>query len=139
MEQKKKSIEKGLLIFIDAFCVAVSLIIAFYMRYGSFVKAESEADPLWMLGVMIFLMIFSGTVFDFYHHFFRRGVLEELVAVIKAQMIFSVIWVVFLYLLHQSNDLSRLVFIYFFFTNIVLTNISHLFFKQYMIKVYKKS
>ena len=43
------------------------------------------------------------------------------------------------YLLHQSNALSRLVFVYFLIVNTCLTCVAHLLLKQYMIKIYRKS
>lgn len=139
MYQKRKTIEKVILIFVDVLCVSFSLIIAFYLRYGSFFRATVEMDQLWMLGLMILLMIFNGAVFDGYHHFFRRRIFEELISVLKMQILFSVFWVLSLYLLHQSNALSRLVFVYFLIVNTCLTCVAHLLLKQYMIKIYRKS
>ena len=139
MYQKKKTIEKGLLVFIDIICMIISLISAFCIRYGNFTRAVAEVDPFWLLGLMIILMIFIGTVFDFYHHFFRRREFEELAAVVKIQMVFSVLWVLSLYLLHQASALSRLVFTYFIVINTCLSYIGHCLLKEYMIKIYRKS
>ncbi len=139
MDQKRKTIEKGLLILVDIVCLVVSLIAAFHIRYGIFVGISGSGDQLWLLSIMIFLTVFIGTVFDFYHHFFRRGFFQELSAVVKTQIVFSVLWILTLYLLHRANALSRLVFTYFIVINTVLTYICHLLLKQYMIKIYRKS
>ena len=138
MDQKRKTIEKGLLILVDIACLVVSLTVAFHIRYGIFVGISGSGDQLWLLSIMIFLTVFIGTVFDFYHHFFRRGVFQELSAVVKTQIVFSVLWILTLYLLHRANALSRLVFTYFIVINTVLTYICHLLLKQYMIKIYRK-
>lgn len=139
MDQKKKTIEKALLILVDIICLVISLIFAFYIRYSIFVGINRNGDQLWLLGIMIFLIIFIGTAFDFYHHFFRRGPLKELSAVVKYQIVFSVLWILSLYLLHRASVLSRLVFAYFTLINTMLTYVCRLLLKQYMVKIYRKS
>ena len=139
MYQKRKSLEKGMLMLLDLFCIVVSLIIAYHMRYGIFLGIAETGDQFWLVVIVALLSVFVGTLFDFSHHFFRRGAMEELEAVVKEQVIFSVLWVVSLYLLHRANVLSRLVFTYFVAVNTVLTYISHLLLKQYMVKIYRKS
>lgn len=139
MDQKKKTIEKGMLVLVDIICLILSLIVAFYIRYGIFIGINKKWDQLWLLAIMVFLMVFIGTVFEFHYLFFRRGPFDELYAVVKAQVVFSVLWILSLYLLHQAHILSRLVFTYFTVTNVVLTYSCHLLLKQYMIKIYRKS
>lgn len=54
-------------------------------------------------------------------------------------MIFSVLWIVTLFLIHRVGDLSRLVYGYFLTINIILTYIGRILFKQYMTRVFKTS
>ena len=69
--------------------------------------------------------------------FFRRGSFEELVSVVQMEAIFAICWVVLLFILHRTEDLSRLVFGYFIVINLILTYGVRTGFKQYMVQIYK--
>lgn len=55
------------------------------------------------------------------------------------QAVFAICWVVSLYAMHRTDDLSRAVFGYYLAVNVPLAYISRILLKQYMVKVYKKS
>lgn len=55
------------------------------------------------------------------------------------QAIFAICWVVSLYAMHRTDDLSRAVFGYYLAVNVLFSYISRILLKQYMVKVYKKS
>lgn len=139
MYQKRKSIENVLILLTDIISLWISLGIAFGIRYGIFYGAYEHGDQLWQIVLIIILYGFMNVLGNFSRHFFRRGNFEELVWVIRNQMIFSVVWIVILFLIHRSSELSRLVYGYFIIINVLLTFIGRTLLKQYMVKVYKTS
>ena len=139
MYQKRKAMENFLILIIDILAIWVSCGIAFGLRYGFFYGIYDHMDQLWQILLISLMYGFIDIFTDFSRHFFRRGYCEEFVAVIKNQVIFSVLWVVSLFLIHRSSDLSRLVFGYVTVINPILTFIFRIIFKQFMIKVYKTS
>ena len=63
----------------------------------------------------------------------------ELVAVCKYNLVLIFFLSFFLYVSKLAEDFSRLVFVYFFIYNILLTYVGHLLLKQYFTKVYRTS
>lgn len=139
MYQKRKIIEKIIILLLDLFCVGVSVIIAFQMRYGIFMGVDRNKDQLWQYWLLAAIAVILKLLFDFDRHFFRRGFFEELISVGKEQIIISIFWILTLYLLHRAEELSRLVFGYFTIVNIVITYSGHLLLKQILTKGYKQS
>lgn len=139
MYQKRKAVENILILLIDIFCMIISIGIAFGIRYNKFYGNFNHGDQLWQVVMITMLYGLVSILTDSNSHFFRRGSFEELAAVIRSQAIFSVLWVLILFLIHKSSDLSRLVYGYFIISNTILTYVGRLTFKQFMTKVYKKS
>lgn len=139
MYQKKKAMENFLILIIDILSVWISIGIAFGIRYGVLYGRNDHIDQLWQIILISLLYGLINSLTDFNHLFFRRGYFEELVSVVRNQAIFSVLWVVILFLIHRSSDLSRLVLGYFIIINVVLTFCFRTIFKQYMTKIYKAS
>ena len=91
---------------------------------------------------MVFAVALYGLMFvlmDFSHHFFRRGMFDEFVSVVKSEVIFSAVLILALFVMHRSADLSRLVFGYQIVINTVVMYAARVIFKQYMVKVYRNS
>ena len=139
MYQKRKSVEKFLLLIIDIIAIWISSGIAFGLRYGFFYGRNSHIDQLWQISLITLSYIIINFISDINYHFFRRGYFEELISIIHYQSIFTISWILILFLVHKTGDLSRLVFGYFIITNIILTFLLRILFKQYMTCIYKKS
>lgn len=139
MYQKRKAMENFLILMVDIFAIWISIGIAFGLRYGMLYGSYNHIDQLWQITLISLLYGLMNLLADFNRHFFRRGFFEEIVAVVRSQTIFSILWIVILFLIHRSGDLSRLVFGYFTLTNTILTFIFRIVFKQFMIKIYKTS
>lgn len=139
MYQKRKSLEKFLLLLIDIIAIWISSGIAFGLRYGFFYGRFSNIDQIWQISLITLIYMLLNFFTDINYHFFRRGYFEELVSVISSQSIFTILWILILFLLHRTGDLSRLVFGYFFVANIILTFTFRVLFKQYMTRIYKTS
>lgn len=139
MYQERKNFENMLIWIIDILCMLMSFAVAFSIRFGLIYGVNERGDQIWQTVYMVLLYVLINVCIDFNHHFFRRGYLDELTQVLKEEVIFSVVWIVLLYIMHRTSDMSRLVFGYFIIFNTVLTFLSRLCFKQYMIKIFKHS
>lgn len=91
------------------------------------------------LFLILFVYIVMRILMDFYHHFFQRGFLEEFRQVINAELVTYTVFISVLYLLRQSQSLSRLAFGYFVLINTILIYIVRIIYKQIMLKLYSKS
>lgn len=139
MYQKRKSIEKFLILLIDIIAIWISSGIAFGLRYGFFFGSDSHTDQLWQISLITLVYILLNFFTEINYHFFRRGYFEEFVSVVRNQFIYTILWIVILFLVHRTADLSRLVFGYFIVINIMFTFIFRILFKQYMTRIYKTS
>lgn len=139
MYQKRKSIENMSILMIDILCIWISFGIALRMRYGIVYGIYDYGDQLWQIELISMFYGLINIFGDFTRHFFRRGYFEEMVSIIRSQITFSVLWVVMLFLIHRSSELSRLVYGYFIVINVFLTFSGRIIFKQFMIKVFKTS
>lgn len=139
MYENKKTFESILVLIVDLCSLIVSMGIAFWIRYGIFYGRFEHGDQIWLL---LFAIALYGLIFvlmDFSHHFFRRGMFDEFVNVVKSGLIFSAVLIMALFVMHRSADLSRLVFGYQIVINTFMMYAARVIFKQYMVKVYRNS
>ena len=136
MLQQKKLMENVLMPFLDVLCVLLSAMIAFQVRYGKWLGIAQDWDQGWLLWMIVCLAVVLEIIFDYYHHFFRRGYFDELIAVGKEQLFLTGSWIILLYILHRSSQLSRLALGYFTGINVIVTYFMHILVKQYLLKVY---
>ena len=139
MYENKKAFESILVLIVDLCSLMISMGIAYGIRYGTFYGRFEHGDQIWLLLFSIALYGLMFVLMDFSHHFFRRGMFEEFVSVVKSELIFSVVLVLALFMMHRSADLSRLVFGYQIVLNTVIMYVARFVFKQYMVKVYRNS
>ena len=139
MYENKKAFESILVLIVDLCSLMISMGIAYGIRYGTFYGKFEHGDQIWLLLFSIALYGLMFVLMDFSHHFFRRGMFEEFVSVVKSELIFSVVLVLALFMMHRSADLSRLVFGYQIVLNTVIMYVARFVFKQYMVKVYRNS
>ena len=139
MYENKKTFESILVLIVDLCSLIVSMGLAFWLRYGIFYGRFEHGDQIWLL---LFAIALYGLIFvllDFSHHFFRRGMFDEFVNVVKSELIFSAVLIMALFVMHRSADLSRLVFGYQIVINTFMMYAARVIFKQYMVKVYRNS
>ena len=139
MYENKKTFESILVLIVDLCSLIFSMGIAFWIRYGIFYGRFEHGDQIWLL---LFAIALYGLIFvllDFSHHFFRRGMFDEFVNVVKSELIFSAVLIMALFVMHRSADLSRLVLGYQIVINTVVMYAARVIFKQYMVKVYRNS
>lgn len=139
MYQKRRNMENMLIWLIDIFCILCSSALAFWIRYGILYGSFEHGNQAWLVFTMCLLYILINVCVNFNHHFFRRGYFDELVSVVRLEVALAICWIVLLYVMHRSTELSRLVFGYFVVTDTILMYIGRICFKQYMTRVYKYS
>ena len=139
MYENKKTFESILVLIVDLCSLIVSMGLAFWLRYGIFYGRFEHGDQIWLLVFAVALYGLMFVLMDFSHHFFRRGMFDEFVSVVKSEVIFSAVLILALFVMHRSADLSRLVFGYQIVINTVVMYAARVIFKQYMIKVYRNS
>lgn len=135
MYQKRKSFENILISLIDTVCIWISTGLAFAFRYGLFFGITESRDSLWQVIIITLLYWGVGVTTEATRHFFRREYLEELASVIRGQSILSIFWVLTLFLLHKSSELSRLVYGYFIISSVVFVFIGRVLFKLFMVRI----
>ena len=139
MYENKKTFESILVLIVDLCSLIVSMGLAFWLRYGIFYGRFEHGDQIWLLVFAVALYGLMFVLMDFSHHFFRRGMFDEFVSVVKSEVIFSAVLILALFVMHRSADLSRLVFGYQIVINTVVMYTARVIFKQYMVKVYRNS
>lgn len=139
MYENKKTFESILVLIVDLCSLIVSMGLAFWLRYGIFYGRFEHGDQIWLLVFAVALYGLMFVLMDFSHHFFRRGMFDEFVSVVKSEVIFSAVLILALFVMHRSADLSRLVFSYQIVINTVVMYAARVIFKQYMVKVYRNS
>lgn len=139
MYENKKTFESILVLIVDLCSLIVSMGLAFWLRYGIFYGRFEHGDQIWLLVFAVALYGLMFVLMDFSHHFFRRGMFDEFVSVVKSEVIFSAVLILALFVMHRSADLSRLVFGYQIVSNTVVMYAARVIFKQYMVKVYRNS
>lgn len=139
MYENKKTFESILVLIVDLCSLIISMGLAFWLRYGIFYGRFEHGDQIWLLVFAVALYGLMFVLMDFSHHFFRRGMFDEFVSVVKSEVIFSAVLILALFVMHRSVDLSRLVFGYQIVINTVVMYAARVIFKQYMVKVYRNS
>ncbi len=136
---EKKTVENILVLALDLACMAVSLGISFGIRYGRLYGMWSAWDRGWVLVLFLLTYTALALLLDSHRHFFRRGVLDELRQVLRDQLLLYLSMLAVLYALHRSDDLSRMVSLYFLTVNIALTYGARLLFRRAMLRGYRRS
>lgn len=139
MYQKRKNLENTLILLLDVATVLLSSAAAFWLRFHRLWGVHSHGDQNWQIVYLCLLVVLTDIFLDLNHHFFERGKLVELFAVIRQAVIYSLAWIALMYVMHSTDQLSRLVFGYFVLVNTVFTYLAHICFKEYMTHVFKYS
>lgn len=137
MYEKRKRVEQLLALMVDMIVVVVSLTLAYLIRYHKLFGVEHHFDQDWVIYVFMFMYFMVGITHDWYRKMFRRGWIAEFRSIAFQEIIVAGCIVIFVYMLHRSADVSRLVYGYFFTINTVLLWVARLLFKKYMYSVYR--
>lgn len=136
MYEKRKRIEQLLVLMVDIIMVSISITCAYLIRYQKIFGITSHFDQMWFVYLILIIYFFVGLAHDWYRNLFRRGLFAEFRHIIFQEAIFAGIIILITFAMHRANEVSRLVYGYFFVINTFLMWVSRLVFKNYMIKIY---
>ena len=139
LSQKQRLIQNYTLLAVECFCIILSFTLAIFTRgieesYLAFSRTYTT-----IIACILFFHLLSYYLFDWNTNIFKRGYYVEFIAVCKYNIVLILIFSFFLYVAKLAEDFSRLVFVYFFIYNILLTYVGHLLMKQFFIRIYRKS
>jgi len=135
---KKNSPNKYLLV-LDLGCILLSFFITTWIRYGGITRYWGRI----MYGIaFIFILLLYIAIYyayDTYSRIFKRGFLEELTSIIKINCLLAVTLTFIMFVFQEGTTYSRYFFFNFFTLNILINYITRLYFKFFLLAVYKKS
>lgn len=139
ISQKQRLIQNYTLLGLECLCIILSFTLAVFTRGLEESYLAFSRTYITTIACTLFFHLLSYYLFDWNVNIFKRGYYIELVAVFKYNIVLILSLSLFLYAAKLAEDFSRLVFVYFFLYNIVLTYLGHLLLKQYFTRVYRKS
>lgn len=139
MYQRRSNIQDIFLLFVDSICVTVGLIIANYIRHGSFFgmpRNDMRFSILWGMCIVVFLI--SNLMFRINKDFYIRGPFHELLVAFGNNMLIFVGVTVILYFLKRSESSSRGVMVLFIIIDTLLITLIHQIIKALLPGMYQR-
>ena len=136
MKQKNKIVEVYGIWFLDLVSILVSFIVGTYIRFGNFRDmGDRNVHFLVCLCLMLFCTIYSF-FFDWNRNFLKRNIWKEGIAVFQYNAIMLLVVNLLMTMMKWADVFSRLVLLYFFILNIILSLVIHLSVKKTMYTYY---
>lgn len=140
IRRKNKMIETYSILIIDILCAVVSYALALFIRFNIIHYENYPKQFHLMVGAYIVILCLLYNMFlDANRNFFTRGYYQEFYYTTRYTLIIVVGLVVVLYLVQQSYEFSRSVYVFFAVLNILTTYVVHMAFKKAIWKYYRKS
>lgn len=140
MYQKKSNLQNLMIISIDALVLVFSLGLANYIRHQKFFKGLNNPTDMKVL-IAIFLVVFL--VINLYKNWYKqmllRGPFQELLEIVKMNLVTLAGATVALYFTRIIDDYSRKVLFYYVIIDVVLMFIVHQIYKKYLPFFYRMS
>ena len=140
MYQKKSNLQNLIIITIDCIVLVLSLGIANYIRHQKFFRGLNNPSDMKVL-IFVFLVVFL--VINLYKNFYKqmllRGPFQELLEVIKMNLVTLAGASFVLYLTRVIDEYSRTVLLLFVVIDVVLMFIVHQIYKKYLPVFYRMS
>ena len=127
-----------ILLVSDLIGTTLGVMIATYIRYRLFFGASKAYDRVWLLLLILIIVAFVNIAVSPVIKFIQRGLFVELTDVIYRQMVTLAILLIILYLVHSAAFLSRLVFIYFAISSVIIIWLLRLLLKWYLLNIHRK-
>ena len=128
-----------ILLIVDLIGSLLSIIIAFAIRYRRLLGISKNWDCMWLVLLILVLTVAFNIFITPVKKYISRGVFAELTDIAIRQTISIVATVVVLYLAHNADIFSRLVFTYYIVISIIVVWVFRLITKSYLKKYYKNS
>lgn len=140
MSVMKKNLSNRYLLLVDVCCIIIAFLLSMYIRYGDILKRMFHTDMYGVaFAIIISIYIAIYYVSNAFGKFFKRGFLEEMIAVIKINFWLAITATAVMFLFQEGTTYSRLFFLCFFALNILLTYLCRQYYKVLLLALYKKS
>ena len=140
MYQKKSNLQNLIIITIDCIVLVLSLGIANFIRHQKFFRGLNNPSDMKVL-IFVFLVVFL--VINLYKNFYKqmllRGPFQELLEVIKMNLVTLAGASFVLYLTRVIDEYSRTVLLLFVVIDVVFMFIVHQIYKKYLPVFYRMS
>lgn len=138
ISKKSRLLETYSLILIDMLGILISYAGALWLRFRGLTGGYTQIHYSVGAYILIIALLYSMMT-EWNRGFFDRGMLVELIAIIKYNAVLLLAISTIVFLIKLGETFSRLVFGYFAVLNIVVTYLLHLLFKKYMLEYYRNS
>lgn len=139
LNQKQRIIQNYTILGIECLCIILSFIVAVLTRGVSASYRLYSETYISTIMCILFFHLLSSYLFDWNTAFFQRGYFVEFIAVLKYNSVLILFLSLFLFFAKFAEDFSRLIFLYFFIYNTLVTYTCHLLIKQYFTRIYRSS
>ena len=133
MYQKKSNLQNLIIISLDCLVLILSLGIANYLRHQKFFKGLNNPMDMKVL-IAIFLVVFLiiNLFKNWYKQMLLRGPFQELLEIIKMNLVTLAGATFALYFTRVIDEYSRKVLLYFVFIDVLLMFLVHQLYKKYL-------
>lgn len=139
MINRIKEQDKVNLLIIDIGCLIISFITAFWIRFGITFDSTYKISYGFILILLILCYLCILALNDFYAGIYNRGFFDEFINVVKSNVILALIVSAILFYFKMGAIYSRVFFISFFLTNVLMDYVVRQYFKVILLAYYKKS
>lgn len=137
MYQRKSNLMNLMVMLLDCICIAVSLMVANFIRNGQIFTSDNERmDFGLILGACLVTFLALNLYHNLYRNMFYRGPLNEIINIITNNAFLFAGAAIFLYFAGRLDAYSRLVWIYFLVLDCVFMFLSHQVFKRCIPSLY---
>jgi len=140
MDMIKKDLPNRYILLVDICSLSLSFLLATWIRYGGITSKWFNTDIYGVaLAIALSIYVVIYYMYNTYSKLFKRGFLEEMIVVIKINIILGVILTTAMFVFQQGATYSRIFFLCFILLNILITYVARQYYKVLLLAVYKKS
>ncbi len=140
MELTKKDSPNKYLLLSDVCCLILSFILTTWIRFGK-ISISLFGSNVYGIAFSMILSLYVAVyyLYNTYSNIFRRSFIEEMLVVVKVNLLLAVTVTVVLYLFQEGEAFSRLFFFCFFILNSMIMYVARQYFKILLLSYYKRS
>lgn len=134
---RKKNIIKTYSLFaIDFIVIILSFVLAMLCRFNGNIGNTRYYATIAIFFILAWFVY--NILADANRDFFERGYYVEFVAIMKNMVFMLLGAAAMMYVTQYAQEMSRLAYLYFFIFDFIITYITHIAYKQYMLKFYRR-
>lgn len=138
VKSRRESLLNHMLTFSGIICVTVSLLIAHFIYFDTFINIFAYSTPVKYFLILCTELLLVNFFSGLNNSFFYRGIYRELIVSMEISLIIVFGLIVVLFWLHALTDSRRLIMTYFAISFTCLDYISRSLIKFFLIKIFKK-